>query len=57
MTIRSDKQLQEENRRLRRRLASLGIHSEERRTNETLGQENCRLREDLRWYLHIVKTI
>jgi len=57
MAAHSDRQLQEENQRLRRRLASLGVHSQERRADETVEEEYHRLREDLRWYLRIVKSL
>ena len=47
--------LEEENRKLRKALAELRVHSEARKPNETLEQENSRLQEDLQWYQRLLK--
>ena len=40
---------------IRGKLARMGVLCEERRTSESLEDENRRLREQLRWYLDILR--
>ncbi len=57
MAINDEKRLQEENRRLRRKLAELGVRPPERGQRETLQEEYARLREILRWYVELLLSV
>ncbi len=57
MTSADQERLQDQNNVIRGKLTKMGVPSEERRPDESLEDENRRLREELRWYLNLLNGI
>lgn len=57
MNTTDEKKREEENRRLRRMLAEMGIPCEERPRGESLEEENRRLEADVRWYQTVLEDV
>lgn len=55
MATTEEIRVEEENRKLREMLARFGVHRSERKSGETLQDENRRLQEDVRWYERLLR--